>query len=285
MSNEPNAMLGRGNSEPGRRRPLLRLVLLGLVMASALVTTVTWAAKGRMVRIASSTFEPPYPTAKEEQEVRIPAFLIDEAPVTNGQFLGFVKKHAEWRRDGIPSIFADDRYLSHWAEPTALGKDVKAEQPVTFVSWFAARAYCKSRGARLPREHEWEYLAQASAKQPNAQKDPAFLQSILSWYSKPTPKVLPTVKSNGPNYFGVYDLHGLVWEWVADFGTTMVSSDSREGGSLDGMRFCGGTAITQDDKSDYARFMRYAYRSSLQAAYTVGNLGFRCAKDAPEVVR
>ena len=35
------------------------------------------------------------------------------------------------------------------------------------------------------------------------------------------------------------------------------------------------------DFADYAAFMRYAYRSSLQARYTTGNLGFRCARDVP----
>lgn len=256
--------------------------LFGAVLASALLLSAISLARGTMVRIASSSFRPPYPMSPEEEEVRVPSFFIDEAPVTHGAFLAFVRKNPEWRRDRIPSIFGDERYLSHWAGPTTLGKEVHASQPVTFVSWFAARAYCKSRGARLPKEHEWEYLAQASEREPNAQNDPEYLQSILSWYSKPTPKVLPKVRSSKANYFGVHDMHGLVWEWISDFGNSMISSDSREGGSLDQTRFCGGTSITQDDKSDYARFMRYAYRSSLQAAYTVGNLGFRCAKDAKE---
>lgn len=256
--------------------------LFGAVLLSALLVSAISLARGNMIRIASSSFRPPYPMSPEEEEVRVPSFFIDDAPVTNGAFLAFVKKNPEWRRDRIPSIFGDERYLSHWASPTSLGKGVLAEQPVTFVSWFAARAYCKSRGARLPTEHEWEYLAQASETKANAQGDPEYLQKILSWYAKPTPKVLPKVRGSKANYFGVYDLHGLVWEWVADFGNTMISSDSREGGSLDATRFCGGTAITQDDKSDYARFMRYAYRGSLQAAYTVSNLGFRCAMDTKE---
>lgn len=266
-------------------RPIFAWLVSSAIVGAALSITAPTAARERMARIAASSFRPPYPADPDEEEVRIRAFSIDTAPVTNGEFLAFVRKHPEWRRDRIPSIFGDERYLSHWAGSTSLGKEAKAAQPVTYVSWFAARAFCRARGARLPTEHEWEYLAQASESKPNAQGDAEFLQEILNWYAKPTPKVLPLVRQSKPNFFGVHDMHGLVWEWVSDFGNTMVSSDSREGGSLDEMRFCGGTAITQDDKSDYARFMRYAYRSSLQAAYTVGNLGFRCAKDIQEKKR
>jgi formylglycine-generating enzyme required for sulfatase activity len=43
-------------------------------------------------------------------------------------------------------------------------------------------------------------------------------------------------------------------------------------------RFCGAGAATAADATDYATFMRYAFRSSLRASYTVRNLGFRCSQ-------
>ncbi len=75
-------------------------------------------------------------------------------------------------------------------------------------------------------------------------------------------------------------MHGLVWEWVLDFGNALVSADSRESGDPNKMRFCGSGALAAGEKGDYASFMRIAFRGSLQASYTTGNLGFRCAKDA-----
>lgn len=267
-----------------RRLSLRALALFSLLAVAGLFASLSAEAAGdEMVTIPATIFRPPYPAEPGQEKVDVRAFRIDKKPVTNGQFLAFVRKQPDWQRDKIPSIFGDERYLSHWSGPTTLGKDVKADQPVTWVSWFAARAYCKSRGARLPTEYEWELLAQASETQADASKDAAYLQSILGWYAQPTPKALPSVGRAKPNFYGVYDIHGLVWEWISDFADTMVSSDSREGGgSLDETRFCGGTSITQDDKSDYARFMRYAYRGSLQASYTVRNLGFRCAMDVKE---
>jgi formylglycine-generating enzyme required for sulfatase activity len=74
-------------------------------------------------------------------------------------------------------------------------------------------------------------------------------------------------------------LHGVVWEWVADFNTAMVTGDGRNVGDPNGQLFCGAGAQSATDAENYPAFMRYAFRSSLNAAYCVHNLGFRCAKD------
>jgi formylglycine-generating enzyme len=76
-------------------------------------------------------------------------------PVTNADFLAFVQQHPRWQRDKVPALLAEARYLSHWAAPTRLANPAQALQPVTWVSWFAARAYCEAQGgeaqgARLP---------------------------------------------------------------------------------------------------------------------------------------
>ena len=60
----------------------------------------------------------------------------------------------------------------------------------------------------------------------------------------------------------------------------MVSGDNREQGDPDLMKFCGTGALTMEQKENYAVLMRIAMLSSLKAAYTTANLGFRCAKDA-----
>jgi sulfatase modifying factor 1 len=78
----------------------------------------------------------------------------------------------------------------------------------------------------------------------------------------------------------VRDLHGLVWEWVEDHSAMLVSSDSREQGDPDAMRFCGAGALSMDDRENYAILMRVAMLSSLEAHDTTGNMGFRCARDA-----
>jgi formylglycine-generating enzyme required for sulfatase activity len=155
--------------------------------------------------------------------------------------------------------------------------------PVTNVSWFAAKAYCQWQHKRLPRVAEWEYAAQASADTPDGRSDPSYVSRMLAWYAVRSPPVPPPVGRGEKNYWGVYDLHGVVWEWVADFNTALVTGESRGDSDFERNLFCGAGAVgvTEAQRVNYPAFMRYAYRSSLQGHYTVNNLGFRCAKDLP----
>jgi formylglycine-generating enzyme required for sulfatase activity len=81
------------------------------------------------------------------------------------------------------------------------------------------------------------------------------------------------------NIYGARDLHGVVWEWVEDFNSILVSGDSREQGDPDLLRFCGAGALTMQDKDNYAILMRIAMLSSLEGRYTTTSMGFRCASD------
>ena len=83
------------------------------------------------------------------------------------------------------------------------------------------------------------------------------------------------------NYYGVSDLHGLVWEWVLDFNALLVSNDAREQGGADRALYCGAGALSVADREQYAVLMRLAFLSSLEARFTTTNLGFRCAEDLP----
>ena len=232
------------------------------------------------VTIGAGTYRPLFPASPGEREVAVDAFLLDRTPVTNAQFLAFVLASPRWQRGEVKRLFADADYLAHWATPTALGA-APAEAPVVRVSWFAAKAYCGWRGARLPEEREWELAALASERDHDGSDEPAWRERILAWYAKPSPEVLPVVGAGKPNAWGVHDLHGLVWEWVYDFGAALVAADDREKGDADRGKFCGAGAALATDPADYGTFMRLAYRSSLQASYTTPNLGFRCARDVP----
>lgn len=213
-------------------------------------------------------------------EVAIAAFKLDRRPVTNAGFLEFVTGHPAWRRGAVPAVFADGNYLAHWNSALDPGEDAGADRPVTNVSWFAARAYCRAAGGRLPAWHEWEYVAAADEDRTDARENPAWRQQILSWYGETGGKNLAAVGGRPPNAWGVQDMHGLVWEWVEDFNALLVSSDNREQGGADKLKFCGAAAATMEEKENYAVLMRTAMLSSLEGSDTTRNMGFRCAYDA-----
>lgn len=239
--------------------------------ATTTTTTVVTPPPG-MVKVGPG--EVPLVGQKEKEKVQ--AFLLDEAPVTNRDFAAFIVAHPTWSHGRPSSLFVEGRYLHHWVTAGEAGVDPDA--PVVFVSWFAARAFCEAAGKRLPTTAEWELAALASPTSTDGSQDQAHTARVLGWYARPTPARLPPVKQTPKNAWGAYDLNALVWEWVEDFQTAMVADDAREGG---GLRFCGGGGAGAADASDYARFMRYAFRASLDGRFTTSGLGFRCARTLP----
>jgi sulfatase modifying factor 1 len=251
-----------------------------LLAALALAAAALPAGAADYRRIAGTTFQSVLPEALDSKSVTIGGYQLGRTPVTNAEFLAFVQAHPQWQRGRAAKLFVDEGYLRHWGGATGLGT-AAPDAPVVQVSWFAADAYCAAQGARLPTWHEWEWAAAADERVTDARQDPVWRQRILAWYSE-TGTALPRVGRGPANVHGVQDLHGLVWEWVEDFGAMMVSGDNREQGSdPDLMKFCGAGAMTMEQKENYAVMMRIAMLSSLKAAYTTANLGFRCAKDLP----
>lgn len=251
-------------------RARLALALFGLMLALP-------AAAAEYAALPGGRFASVMPADGKAAPAQLAPFRLRTEPVTNAEFLAFVKAHPEWRRDRVAGILADARYLSHWAGPVELGAEAKPRQPVTRVSWFAAEAYCASEGARLPSWYEWEYAAAADATRRDARSDPAWREKLLSWYSRPSNVPLPDV-GGAPNAYGVRDITEPVWEWVDDFNALLVASDSRDQNDPDVLKFCGAGAISLQQKENFAVLMRVAMLSALKASDTTNNMGFRCAK-------
>ena len=255
-------------------------LLPGLLVSLAAIAACGPVRAAERAKFGPTEFTPVLAPAPGQMRVHVAAFRLDSRAVTNAQFLEFIGRHPEWRRDRVALLFADDGYLSHWSAPDRLGDVALAEQPVTRVSWFAARAYCAAADGRLPDWYEWELAAAADEKVADARSSDAWRTRILDWYSRPGGQPLATVGMGPPNFYGVQDLHGLIWEWVEDFGTLMVSGDSRTQGDPDKLAYCGAGALSAQDRENYPILMRLAFLSSLEARSTARSLGFRCAAEA-----
>lgn len=253
-------------------KPVLRLAM-SILFTSYLTTAF---CQSNMVSIKGGSYIPLY--GRDSLKVTISDFEMDVYPVTNEAFLAFVKKHPKWQRSKVKKLFADDNYLRTWKSDTLLNDIQLLNAPITNISWFAAKDYCECQGKRLPTVNEWEYVAMANKTMADARTLETYNKFILSWYE--TPKTFNNpIGSTFKNYWGVYDLHGLVWEWTLDFNSVLVSGESRKDVDKDSNLFCGSGAIGATDLMNYAAFMRYATRGSVKAKYAMKNLGFRCVKD------
>ena len=207
----------------------------------------------------------PFFKQKVSQSIPVAEFWLDATPVTRREYLDFVRRNPAWRKSQVKALFAESNYLADWRSDSSPGDDF--ESPVTFVSWFAARAFCADRGDRLPTVAEWERAAGA----PNP--------AIFSAPDLATASAAPFRFAMGR---AAADIHstpiefGGTWEWAADFNSALALGDStgpNGGASL----FCG-AGFRSNNATDYAAFLRYSFRSSLRANYTLKTLGFRCAR-------
>lgn len=235
------------------------------------------AKEKKMVVIPKGMYNPFFITATSKPE-QVIAYKMDETPVTNEEYLAFVTANPEWRKSKVNPLFADKNYLSFWDSDLSMGagKEHLMQSPVVCVSWFAAQAYAKWAGKRLPTVAEWEYAGEAG---PKNIKISSLTDYILDWYRRPNPKVLPHIKSTYQNVYGLYDMHGLVWEWTFDFNSFIGSTDSRGNNTDEFKAFCAAGSLDVKDKKDYAGFLRFSYRGSLKGNFCIQNLGFRCAKN------
>ena len=210
----------------------------------------------------------------KRRPISLSSFQIDRLPVTNADFFKFVESNPRWSKTAIAPIFADSSYLKNWSSDMSYGAPEDALRPVTQISWFAAKAYCNWKDKSLPTTDQWEYVAQDR----NQNRD-GYQKKILEWYGKPNSAALPQVGVTHPNSYGVHDLLGVVWEWTLDFNSALIGAEIRDSGVKDENLFCGAGSLGALDPSDYATFMRFSFRTSLNAAFTTANLGFRCAKE------
>jgi formylglycine-generating enzyme required for sulfatase activity len=244
------------------------------VLALAALAAAVLAAV-EMKRVPGGSYVPFYAVANE-RPIAVAPFLLDERPVTNAEYLEFVRAHPEWSRAKVSRLLADESYLSHWKGDLELGPDADPSQPVTFISWFAATAYCRAQGKRLPSEAEWELAASPDGESAAAKAEAE--QRILDFYARPRGP-LPHAGDTPPNAYGVRDLYGVVWEWISDWGASVLPIDPRGGASAHD--FCGGAAVVAREPESYSTFMRFAFRSSVEQRFALHHLGFRCARSEP----
>lgn len=273
-------------------------VLCGLLCGPGLVHAATPAipapeagrpdteTTSHMVRLPGGTVRLPFrPPADDTATAppRVQPFLLDTRAVTVDEYAAFVRRNPRYARPSIPRPLADDGYLRTWSADGAPPLD-DGERPVTAVSWYAAKAFCADVGKRLPTTLEWEYAAATSPAGSGA--DSAARESlILAWYARSAAERLPAIGSGSRHAYGIGDLYGVVWEWTADYNAWTGAGINRRGRadaneSAEGGLFCGGGSSGMIAGVPYATYMRWAFRASLKPEYTVGTLGFRCARDA-----
>lgn len=197
----------------------------------------------------------------DEQPVRIvnvSAFSIDKSEVTNAQYREFILANAQWQKGRIRAGYHDGNYLKHWNGNNY--PSGKANHPVVYVSWYAARAYATWAGKRLPTEMEWEKAARGGLvdrKYPSGNTIDAGSANYGNGVGDTAP--VGQYRANG---YGLYDMAGNVWEWCSNAYGSIENSRVLRGGSW----------------RDHALDLRVSFRGWDVPTFTSNTVGFRCVK-------
>lgn len=150
--------------------------------------------------------------------------------------------------------------------------------PVETVSWDEAATCCKKIGGRLPTEAEWEYACRAGSKTRFCYGDDLSYAQLgeYAWYLGNSGGATHPLGQKKPNSFGLYDMHGNVYEWCSDWFAPYVNAQIVDpvGASSGQYRVCrGGGWIVN------AWFCRSANRHTFSPDFRGIGLGFRVALD------
>jgi formylglycine-generating enzyme required for sulfatase activity len=184
---------------------------------------------------------------KPAHQVTLSEFWIGKTEITNEQFRNFRSDHRGETR-----------------------------LPVTDVSWTDARAACAHFAGRLPTEAEWEYAARAGSHTPWAFGADEEMLDEYAWYGKSSSRKPHPSGVKKSNAWGIYDMHGDVSEWVADWYGPYPAAPQHNptGPKIGEYRVLRGGAF-----SDPPWFLRSAIRFRYRDTYSARFIGFRCAHD------
>ena len=228
----------------------------------------------------------PYPSDNQGARFYMQSFMMDQFPVTNKQFLNFLKA-SHYR----PSDTTN--FLKNWKN--GIPPMDQQYYPVVYISYEDAQAYARWAGKRLPTEMEWQYAAQTpdSREWPWARETPN-----ISRKEEPVTETLTVFKihgidstqanpgngipyavgkyKQGVNPYGLYDLTGCVWQ---------LTNDIYKNGSYSYIVMKGGSFYNPSSSWWYVQggprelhFRQYLLRVS-QGFERNATVGFRCVKD------
>jgi len=270
---------------------LLAVFLIAQVIFAQLSTVAN-----NMVRINGGTFmmgSPANEVGREDDElqhrVTVSSFYMGKYPVTQKEYREVMGSN--------PSFYIGDNY------------------PVENVSWYDAINYCnrlsqkegltpaytvngedvtwnsKASGYRLPTEAEWEYACRAKTTTPfstgnnittsqaNYNENIPHNNNAIRRYSQTT----TAVGSFAPNPWGLYDMHGNVYEWCWDWYepySDSAQTDPKGASSGAGSLLQGSGRVLRGGSWNYgARYLRSAYRGYYTPTTCDIYLGFRVARN------
>lgn len=194
-------------------------------------------------------------------EVTVSSFFLAPVPVTNAQYASFLAENPDVPN---PAYWSDRRYNHH-------------DQPVTGVSWIDVLRFCEWAGVTLPTEAQWEFACRSGTTSRFWSGDDESCLELVGWFEKNSGGRLQAVARKPANPFGLYDMHGNVWELCGDaFGDySAAPAHDPLGPSSGSLRVVRGGHFFSA-----VWWCRSAFRAATAPSFRRDDLGFRVAMPA-----
>ncbi len=209
---------------------------------------------------------------KPKHRVRITKpFYLGSTEVTQGQYRAVTGES--------PSNFngSDDLPVEKvsWNDAIAFCNKLSEKEGLKPYYQFGAGSKSGGGGYRLPTEAEWEYACRAGSTTQYSFGDDASSLGEYAWFDGNSGNKTHPVGQKRPNSFGLYDMHGNVWEWVWDgkTGYTTARMDDPMGSVEAASRVSRGGSWDYD-----GRFCRSALRFGNDPSDRDSDVGFRVAR-------
>ncbi len=175
---------------------------------------------------------------------------------------------------------------SRWRGPRNSVEMVNWDEASTFCTKVTAllrkhRLIAASDVVRLPSEAEWEYACRAGTKTAYSFGDREADLGDHAWFKGNAAGNDPPVGKKKPNAWGLYDMHGYVWEWCADAWSSTHRGASPDGAARSDKREKD-RVVRGGSWADPADRARSAYRGHRATTFRSDSVGFRCVRSSGE---
>jgi formylglycine-generating enzyme required for sulfatase activity len=151
----------------------------------------------------------------------------------------------------------------------------RGNRPVINVTWYDANTYAKWAGKRLPTEAEWEKACRAGSTTKYSFGDNESQLGDYAWYSSNSGRKTHPAGEKKPNDWGIYDMHGNVWEWCSDWYDANYYQNSPKKNPTGPAS--GTDRVLRGGSGGADGGLRSAGRYWFIPEFRIGGIGFRCA--------